>query len=81
MKSIFNPRLVAARDRDSLNDIRNMNHRIHTAPSHNQIGARDLAGPAEVLTMPDEIMIEEQLGRKFSGDRRVGVENDFPTAV
>src|ERR1043166_1187727 len=80
-KSIFYSCLGFSSSRNSLNEIGNMNHRKKTMIIQEQVCGRDLTGFTELLLMPHQIVIEIEFLRKFSDDRFIRIDHDFPHLI
>ncbi len=66
---------------DALDEIGLVDHRVQRLAGLHQGGAGDLAHAAEVLLVPEQVVVEEQLGRKSLDQLAVGVDEQLPVTV
>ena len=81
LEAVLDPRLVLAAPADALHDVGDVHHRPEDLAVEDDVGGRDLARQAEVLLVPDEVVVEEELGRELGEQRRVRVEHELAQAV
>lgn len=78
---VLDLRLVLAEPPDALHQVRVVDHRVKDAGTNQDRRARHLARAAEVLLVPDEVVVEEERPGKVLHEPRVGVEKQLPVAV
>src|SRR5688572_14999662 len=77
-EAVLDSRLVLAAAADALDEVRDVRHRPHLLPGDDDVRVRQVPGQAEVLPVPDEIVVEEEIGREISQQRLVGEQHDLP---
>ena len=70
--------LELARARDPLHDVRDVVQAEQRAPLDGDAGIGDVTRPTQVLPVPDEVVVDEQLGGEFRPRWLRRVQQHFP---